>query len=283
MYTIKSAASLTGIAAETLRAWERRYGYPRPLRTASGYRLYDDEAIATLRRIRQDVASGIPPSQAVPRAAGAEPAPLPDPGELVDGLAGGRVTLDDVAAAVASALGRPLTESLDGWLMPLLREVGEAWASGRVSVADEHAVSAVVARALGARIEALPAAHGPVVLVGLPAGARHELGPLAFTALARASGLRATFLGADLPSVDWGAAVRRHRPRAAVVAVAREEAAAAGADAVAAVRAADPDVLVAVGGGAQDAVAGVVHLGEALSGSVATLWVALEASGAASD
>lgn len=46
MYTIGQASARTGVSAGTLCAWERRYGIPAPARTASRYRLYDDDALA---------------------------------------------------------------------------------------------------------------------------------------------------------------------------------------------------------------------------------------------
>ena len=46
MYKIKEAAARSGVSVPLLRAWERRYGIVSPTRTASGYRLYDEDALA---------------------------------------------------------------------------------------------------------------------------------------------------------------------------------------------------------------------------------------------
>ena len=65
MYTIKQAAARSGLSVSTVRAWERRYGVVQPKRTASGYRLYDDEAMDRLMAMRHLVEiEGIRPSQA---------------------------------------------------------------------------------------------------------------------------------------------------------------------------------------------------------------------------
>ena len=48
MYTIRQASIRSGVNVPLIRAWERRYGVVSPSRTAAGYRLYDDEAIATV-------------------------------------------------------------------------------------------------------------------------------------------------------------------------------------------------------------------------------------------
>src|SRR6478735_2400185 len=68
MYTIKQAALRTGLSIPTIRAWERRYGVVAPSRTAAGYRLYDDNAIARLNAMRSLVEiDGWRPSQAAER------------------------------------------------------------------------------------------------------------------------------------------------------------------------------------------------------------------------
>src|SRR4029079_60120 len=70
MYTIKQAATRTGLSIPTIRAWERRYGVVAPTRTAAGYRLYDDAAIERLAAMRSLVETdGWRPSQAADRIA----------------------------------------------------------------------------------------------------------------------------------------------------------------------------------------------------------------------
>lgn len=64
MYTIKQASSRTGVPVASLRAWERRYGVVDPQRTPSGYRLYDDRAVAVLSAMRQLVEDGWSPATA---------------------------------------------------------------------------------------------------------------------------------------------------------------------------------------------------------------------------
>ena len=100
---------------------------------------------------------------------------------------------------------------VDGWLMPSLVALGQAWADGRVSVAGEHLVAYAIQRRLAAAFDAASAhATGPRVIVGLPPGVRHELGQLAFAAAACRAGLNATYVGADLPAEDWVTATQVH-------------------------------------------------------------------------
>ena len=61
---LRVVVSRTGLTPEIIRAWERRYGVVSPKRTASGYRLYDDQAIATLVRVRELTETGWTASEA---------------------------------------------------------------------------------------------------------------------------------------------------------------------------------------------------------------------------
>ncbi|NLT54094.1 MAG: MerR family DNA-binding transcriptional regulator [Actinomycetales bacterium] len=288
MYTIRRAADLTGIPVATLRAWERRYGVVTPQRTESGYRLYDEPALRALAMMRDLVAEGWSPRQAaaeVERRLATDPATEPlttltGPAATAptvtpprDGDTPSSPDLVTAAAALdAAGLAELLDERfsrgtfetvVDGWLMPALRELGTAWAAGRVSVAGEHLASHAVQRRLSAAFEA--AAHnpfGPDVVVGLPPGARHELGVLAFATAARRAGLAVTYLGADLPVADWSTALAAHRARCAVLSLPRAEDLPGLEAVVAAVRATDPAVRVAVGGRFQHlAPSGVERLG----------------------
>ena len=63
-YRIQAVADMTGVAAATLRAWERRYGLPTPQRTKSSYRVYSDEDVALIRRLRALCDGGMAPADA---------------------------------------------------------------------------------------------------------------------------------------------------------------------------------------------------------------------------
>ncbi|WP_018861781.1 MULTISPECIES: MerR family transcriptional regulator [unclassified Thioalkalivibrio] len=63
LYPIRHVCAETGINDVTLRAWERRYGLIRPMRTPKGHRLYSADDIARIRRILELLGQGIPVSQ----------------------------------------------------------------------------------------------------------------------------------------------------------------------------------------------------------------------------
>src|SRR5690606_28315678 len=66
---------------------------------------------------------------------------------------------------------------IERYLLVVMDALGEAWASGRVSVAGEHLASHAVMRRIGVAYEAAgPFRDGPRVLLGLAPGRRHEIG-----------------------------------------------------------------------------------------------------------
>ena len=173
MYSVKHAAAMTGIPADTLRMWERRYRVVEPVRSEGGYRLYDDAAIARLSAMRALVAAGWSPRLAAEQVrsgttAGpmAGPPPRPararDPAEPVgdvDVLVATRRTSTRArcSALLAEMFGRTDFEQVaDHWLMPALLALGGAWHRGAVTVAGEHFVSAAVQRRLAAAFDAAP-------------------------------------------------------------------------------------------------------------------------------
>lgn len=269
-YTVKQVSALTGIAPDRLRAWERRYGVVRPTRTGSGYRLYDDVDLARLRQMMHLVDAGTPASLAAQQVLGADdrtallaavgPAALPDRADAVP---------TDALVSVARSLDRAETEHLldrafaagsfesvaEHWLLPALSALGAAWEEGRIDVAGEHFVAAAVRRRLGRAFDASGTAlGGPVVLVGLPPAALHELGSLSFATVLRRLGADVRWLGVDLPVDSWRHAAERLGPAAAVVSVPLLQDAPAAGSVVQRLLGAGVDLRVYVGGAGATAV-----------------------------
>ncbi len=284
--------------AALLRAWERRYGVVAPTRTASGYRLYDEGAIARLRTMRRLVDAGWAPSTAAASILDGTVAPdraseeaVEDRGASGDGAPGAEVErfaqafvraardFDMLAldAVLDDLFARGSFERVaDDLLFPALRRLGEAWASGDVSVAGEHLASAAVLRRLGLALDAAGSreGRGPTVIIGLPPGGRHELGALAFAVAARRAGLAVRYLGPDLPIEDWVAAAAD--ADGAVVGVVTGKDRRAAIEVADRVRAAHPGVFVALGGSAAQASENLPRLDGTLATSVAALASALE-------
>jgi hypothetical protein len=137
-------------------------------------------------------------------------------------------TLDHAFAALArfdaTALDRTLSDAVIALgarafcrriARPLLEEVGSRWADGRVSIADEHLLSASMRNLLAGIARIRAAAGGPVILLATPRGERHEFGLLLAALMAADAGLTPCYLGTDLPAAEITASA--HRARAVVV------------------------------------------------------------------
>jgi len=262
-YPIRVVARLTGIPIDTLRAWERRYAAVEPGRDDRG-RLYADADVRKLRLLRQLVDRGhaIGRIAALPEAdlaalieAGAEPLDRPAVAAGVEvGALVSAIERYDVVAAERQ-LGRLAAvlsprELVREVALPFMREVGEAWDRGRLTVGQEHLASATLRNLLGALVRLQAPRDGrPGILFATPTGERHEFGILASAMLAAAGGLPIVYLGTDLPAADVAQTARRTAARAIVLGVTGSGGEAAAAEEVGAiVREAPRGVEVFVGG-----------------------------------
>lgn len=214
-YRIKTVAELVGVPRNTLIAWERRHGIPRPYRADNGYRLYSPEEVALLRRVKSLLDSGLRISEAVdlvrapqvdapPPAATARDLPPVPVEHLRNTLRDALMAYDRSAAdAVTSGLSVHSFEwTIQHVYFPILHEVGDGWVHGRVSVAQEHYVSSYLREKLLAMMASLHAGphDGPLVLCATPFGEFHELALLATAVRLAAQGWRVAYLGPNMPA-----------------------------------------------------------------------------------
>lgn len=225
-FRIHVVAQMTGVPEPTLRAWERRYGIPTPERTASGYRLYGAREVDQVRRMRELCDGGMSAAEAArtidgerrehaiaPAAPGAH-----DPdvfAQARDGLldAIGRFDADGLEARTRalSVLASPVT-LLDEVIAPVLREVGDRWHAGDLSVGQEHMASHVLASFLVDLLRLASAGARTPALLASFADDEHQLAPLALGLRLAGWGLRPIVLGARTPPAAVRDAVRAVRP-----------------------------------------------------------------------
>jgi DNA-binding transcriptional MerR regulator len=220
-YRIKRVAHLTGINPATLRAWERRYGLVAPDRTGSGYRLYTDEDVAMLSRIKALVDEGLTIGEAITRVRrGSEPLPADGAGPSVREararMLEALLAFDRRGALEAydSISNLPPVRRVEEVLLPLVREVGDLWGCAEIGVAEEHFASAIIREKLAGIMEDLDTgtARGPeAVCVGL-AGERHEFGLMGIGINLATRGWRVLYLGVDLPMDELQRVVQSRRP-----------------------------------------------------------------------
>src|SRR5215471_12199685 len=233
MLTIGALARATAIPVETLRTWERRYGYPVPERKPSGHRLYPVRSVSRLRRIARAIAGGHRASEVVPasdadlRALLETASPRPPPRPASTSL------VADLLAAVRSFEGETVTrrllaewarlgplEFLGTCVAPLVHAVGDAWADGTLEVRHEHFLSERVGDLLRSlRLPFDERATGPLVVLSSLPGESHSLG-LHMAALVLATNrCRVLLLGTEVPPPQLAELARDLRARAVGISV----------------------------------------------------------------
>jgi MerR family transcriptional regulator, light-induced transcriptional regulator len=245
LYPIRVVSKQTGISIDTLRAWEKRYQVVVPLRDERG-RLYSEADMQRLRLLNNAVEKGhaigriaalsnedlealvLSPSlsaketepantavQAVfPAQPQAQPAIMPAVMEAIERLDYGAAERE--LSLLAAVL--PPRELVHKVALPLMRQVGEAWHAGKLSIAQEHMTSALLRNQLGALIplhrRSTPAAK---LLFATPSGELHEFGILVSAMLAAGGGLGITYLGANLPGEEIVFAAQKAAPQVVVL------------------------------------------------------------------
>lgn len=202
---IAALARRTGVAPDTLRKWERRYGILRPARTAGGQRRYSHRDIARVEwlRARLDEGYRIGEAASLLGEVPAEPSRTPQEhlSRILDALARGDPT--EIGAMLDQAFVLDdLDRTLAAVVRPLLHDVGERWQRGELTVAEEHLVSeAVRARLAQLLADAGGGVRGIAVLACGP-GERHELGVMTAAIALRRDGWKVVYLGGDTPVAD---------------------------------------------------------------------------------
>jgi len=214
-----------GVSADLLRVWERRYGLPRPARTANGRRLYSRADELVVGAIRRAMERGIPAAEAARLAAttGTGPAQGEERPELP--LLGAR--LRDALSAYDEASAQDALDRLFGAygvetvlsevILPYMRELGERWARDEIGVADEHFAASVVHGRLLSLARKWGSGRGPSAVLACPAGELHTIGLLCFGLALRAQGWRITYLGADTPTPALAGVAAHVRPSRVVL------------------------------------------------------------------
>ena len=220
----------TGVRADTLRAWERRYGLLRPERTEGGFRLYGSADEARVRAMRARIEAGVSAAEAA-RLTVSSAAPPDADGEAsaegepltgsVDALRIALEAFDDSGAnaVLDDALSRLTLEAVaEGVILPAMRQIGYRWESGEISVAQEHFATGVIRGRLLSVARNWGAGTGPLALLACPPGESHDLGLISFGLVLHSRGWRITYLGADTPIDTISQAVGALHPDAIVLA-----------------------------------------------------------------
>jgi len=200
-----------GLSDHVLRAWERRYGLLRPVRTAGGFRLYSAADETRVRRMQALLAEGVSAAEAARQALAEDSldGSSGDRGAGRDALSDARDALDralldldePAAQAVLDRLFTSFTVEtvLRDVVVPYLHDLGERWERGTVSVGQEHFASNVLRGRLAGLARGWGHGHGPRAILACPPGELHDLPLLAFGIVLNRNGWRVGYLGADTP------------------------------------------------------------------------------------
>ena len=224
-YNLKAVLKETGLTADTLRAWERRYGLPIPQRTPGGHRIYSEYDIETVKWLRARQAEGLRISQAVELwkeiiDKGRDPLVDYTPEGAIPGpdfalSAGIRVenlrhdwleaslSFDEIKAEEvlnqAFAI-YPVETVCTAILQSGLNTIGEEWYLGKATAQQEHFASALAIRRLETLVAATPRpTREQIVLVGCPPNEWHTFPVLLLNLILRRRGLAVVYLGANVP------------------------------------------------------------------------------------
>jgi DNA-binding transcriptional MerR regulator len=209
---IAAVAQRTGIGADTLRKWERRYGVLQPNRTAGGQRRYGEQDVARVEWLRDRLAEGFRISEAAALLADGAASSASSTIELRDALVA--AVRDPDARQLNALIEQAFTlhdveTAIEEIVAPALRTVGDRWQEGAECIAEEHLLSEAVRSRLRVLLaDRRHAVRGTAVLACAP-GERHELGLLALAVLLQADGWLAVYLGADAPLESSVALARR--------------------------------------------------------------------------
>jgi methanogenic corrinoid protein MtbC1 len=218
----------TGIGKDTLRVWERRYGFPMPSRDGNDERIYPMAQVEKLRVIKRLMDQGHRPGRIVAQSM-----------EALQHLSRGEALLHPVSGAMhgredlLAFIARLQAQDHDGMRRDLLKTltknglqhfvaevvapmtvlVGDAWARGDLAVHEEHlyteCVSSLMRQAMAAILKPTQNATPKVLLTTFPQEA-HGLGLLMVESLLTLQGCRCVSLGTQTPVRDIAQAAMAH-------------------------------------------------------------------------
>ncbi len=212
VYNVKAVARQTGVSADALRAWERRYGVPSPPRTESGYRLYSERDVAIIRWLKAKIEAGMSIGQAarllhslLSQTADKPPAEPPAPASY------DRLREDFIAAAVEfdeARADRVLNEAFAlfsiedvclNLIQPVMVALGERWHMGEITISVEHFATSLLRRRLSTLMTVvLPASRAGRIVSACAPGEYHELGLLIVSLFLRRRGYEVIYLGQNI-------------------------------------------------------------------------------------
>lgn len=225
-YSIRVTSRLTSIELDTLRMWERRYGFPRPERSSGGSRIYSQTDVDQLKLIKRALDQGYRAGEVVGKpldelsrlvlVTAITPSPsmtgaaTPTLTTLLDALSRDELAVLRSELRQAAVILGPKRFIVDV-AHPVSVRVGQLWADGKLEVRHEHMLSECLSaqlRVLRSAYEDHPAA--PRVLLATLPDERHGLGLAMVDVYLASSQVTPILLGVDTPADQIVKAARSH-------------------------------------------------------------------------
>ncbi len=228
VYSISAVERDTGLSKDTLRVWEKRYGFPQPARDQHGERVYPADQVDKLRAIKRLVDRGHRPSKIIGQSLETlrelvdPPALAPDPrAAALEPLVA--LVREHRVAELRQRMNQTLvTQGISRFLLetvaPLNTAIGESWMRGQLEVFEEHLYTETLQGVLRNAIAAIPAeGRRPRILLTTFPNEQHGLGLLMAEAMLALEGAATISLGTQTPL--WDIALAAGAQRADVVAL----------------------------------------------------------------
>jgi DNA-binding transcriptional MerR regulator len=228
---IRELSRRLGVSPDLLRKWERRYGLLQPTRTTGNQRLYSRVDEARARVMLRHVGEGLPAAQAAELAVATRFRMTAEAdsvnaeqrraarSQMASALERYDETLAEQALEKLLATTAPTTVIAEVFI-PYLHEIGDRWADGRLSVAQEHFATGFIHARLLALARGWDRGLGPRALIACPTDEQHTCGLIAYGIALHEVGWRITYLGADTPIQLMAEAASAINPRRIVISAA---------------------------------------------------------------
>jgi methanogenic corrinoid protein MtbC1 len=237
LYPMRVVSRLTGLTADTIRVWERRYAAVEPDRTQGNKRRYSGAEVRRLVLLRRATELG----HSIGQVAGLRDEELR---RIIGQTSPDVQTQASLCAAIVedyfqaifdyqvqraesiltrtAAILPPMTLTLEV-MVPLMRKVGEAWRSGRLRISHEHIISGQLRSLIGTLLRHLePVAGAPRVIVATPPGHLHEFGAIIGAFIAASRGFEPIYLGSHMPFPEIADAAEQSGATLIVLSIVRD-------------------------------------------------------------
>jgi DNA-binding transcriptional MerR regulator len=211
-YSVAQVEALSGIKAHTLRIWERRYGFLKPMRTPTNIRYYTDDQLKKLLNFGILVRNGYRVSKlekmSDQEVFEAVTSILADPDsedrDEIKGLTLAMLEMNEEEfdnIFERQVIRKGFLKTITEMIYPFLQYVGVLWNTNKAMIAQEHFVSNLIRQKIVTAIERLsiPQKSAPSIVFFLLEGEDHEIGLLLANFIAKERGWLTYYLGQGVP------------------------------------------------------------------------------------